>query len=62
MSYKYFLLPQRTFNRKKHCVCLVLSNEYNYIWKDWYDSKECCVSLLDPIKYKEKHDINRIKK
>lgn len=49
------------FETKKHCVCFILSNEYHYYWKDWYDGEECRISLWDAIEHKEKHDINKIK-
>ena len=49
-------------NKKKHCLCFILTNEYHYVWKDWYNGKNYRVSLTDAIKHKEEHDINKIKK
>ena len=49
-------------NKKKHCLCFILTNEYHYVWKDWYNGKNYRVSLIDAIKHKEEHDINKIKK
>lgn len=49
------------FKTKKHCTCFILSNEYNYLWKDWFNGRNYRVSLSDAIKHKEQHDINKIR-
>lgn len=45
----------------KRCLCLILNNEYSYVWKDWFTGESYKVSLKDAITHKENHDINFIK-
>ena len=45
----------------KRCLCLILNNEYSYVWKDWFTGENYRVSLKDAITHKENHDINIIK-
>ena len=47
--------------QKKQCVYFILSNEYHYYWKYWYNGEEYRISLSDAIEHKEKYDINKIK-
>ena len=49
------------FETKKQCVYFILSNEYHYYWKYWYNGEEYRISLSDAIEHEEKYDINKIK-
>ena len=49
------------FETKKHCVCFTLSNEYHYVWEDWYNYRVSLLKHNDIIKHDEERDINKIK-
>ena len=49
------------FLKQKNTVYVLSYNEYNYLWKDWFNGRNYRVSLSDAIKHKEQHDINKIR-
>lgn len=57
-----FYYVNQLFETKNHRVCYILSNEYHYVWKNWYNGKDYCFSLSHAIKHKEEEsDINKNK-
>lgn len=42
----------------KHCLCLILNKEYNYVWKDWFNSNNYRVALSTAT---EQYELNKMK-